>query len=66
LRWALYEAGKCGCRATSPDRDYYQTVKARLGGKRAALSVARKVLRRCYHTLRALDPDIVYTDPATT
>ncbi|MGH2654979.1 MAG: IS110 family transposase [Actinomycetota bacterium] len=65
LRWALYEAGKCGCRPTSPDRDYYTQVKARHGGKRAALSVGRKILRRCYHTLRSLDPAVVYTDPTT-
>jgi len=63
LRWALFEAGKCGCRATSPDRDYYTEVKARHGGKRAALSVARKILRRCYHTLRSLDPAVVYAEP---
>lgn len=63
LRWAVYEAGKCGCRATSPDYDYYQQVKARHGGKRAALSVARKILRRCYHTLRQLDPEEVYAIP---
>jgi transposase len=60
LRWAVYEAGKCGSRPTSPDYDYYQAVKDRHGGKRAALSVARKVLRRCYHTLRRLDPEQVY------
>jgi transposase len=63
LRWALYEAGKCGCRPTSPDRDYYAQVKGRHGGKRAALSVGRKILRRCYHTLRGLDPAVVYADP---
>lgn len=63
LRWAVYEAGKCGSRSTSPDRDYYQQVKARHDGKRAALSVARKVLRRCYHTLRNIDPEQVYTLP---
>jgi len=64
LRWALYEAGKCGARPTSPDYDYYQQVKARHGGKRAALSVARKILRRCYHTLRNLDPEQVYMTPS--
>jgi transposase len=64
LRWALYEAGKCGARPTSPDYAYYHQVKARHGGKRAALSVARKIVRRCYHTLRALDPEVVYADPA--
>lgn len=63
LRWAVYEAGKCGSRPTSPDYDYYHQVKARHGGKRAALSVARKVLRRCYHTLRQLDPEEVYRLP---
>lgn len=54
LRWALYEAGKCGARATSPDYDYYTAVKDRLGGNRAAMSVARKLARRSYHTLREL------------
>jgi transposase len=63
LRWAVYEAGKCGARPTSPDYDYYQQVKNRHGGKRAALSVARKVLRRCFHTLRQLDPEEVYALP---
>ncbi|MCA1706504.1 MAG: IS110 family transposase [Actinobacteria bacterium] len=63
LRWALYEAGKCGARATSPDYEYYRAVRERQGGKRAALSVARKILRRCYHTLRSLDSSEVYAVP---
>jgi transposase len=63
LRWAVYEAGKCASRSSSPDYDYYQQVRARHNGKRAALSVARKILRRCYHTLRNLDTDIVYSMP---
>ena len=54
LRWALFEAAKCAARASSPDHAYYLQVKQRLGGNRAALSVARKLARRCYHTLRAL------------
>ena len=54
LRWALYEAGRYGARANSPDHDYYTVVAARLGGQRAALSVARKMARRCHHRLRAL------------
>jgi transposase len=29
-------------------------------GKVAALSIARRLARRCYHTLRNLDPDLVY------
>jgi transposase len=54
LRWALFEAGKSAARTSSPDHDYYVAVRDRLGGKRPALSVARKLVRRCYHTLRAL------------
>jgi transposase len=54
LRWALYEAAKCAARPSSPDYAYYTQVKDRLGGNRAALSVARKITRRSYHILRAL------------
>lgn len=54
LRWALFEAAKCAARQGSPDYDYYQLVRDRLGGKRPALSVARKLVRRCYHALREL------------
>jgi transposase len=54
LRWALYEAALCACRATSPDHDYYLAAKQRLGGKEPVLSVARKLARWCHHTLRTL------------
>ena len=54
LRWALYEAARCSARTASPDHDYYRQVADRLGGQRAALSVARKLARRCHHRLRAL------------
>lgn len=54
LRWALFEAAKSAARATSPDHAYYVAVRDRLGGKRPALSVARKLVRRCHHTLREL------------
>jgi transposase len=54
LRWALYEAAKAASRDASPDHDYYDAVRERLGGKRPTLSVARKLVRRCHHTLRAL------------
>jgi transposase len=60
LRWALFEAGKCAARAGSPDYDYYQTVKRAHDGKLAAIAMARKIARRCYHTLRAMDPEEVY------
>jgi transposase len=54
LRWALFEAAKCAARASSPDHAYYLQVKQRLGGNRATLSVARKLTRRCHHTLAAI------------
>ncbi len=63
LRWALFEAAKAAARQTSPDHDYYDAVRDRLGGKRPALSVARKLVRRCFHTLRELG-DEAWLTPA--
>lgn len=40
--------------AGSPDHAYYEQAAARLGGNRACLAVARKLLKRSYHTLREL------------
>jgi transposase len=54
LRWALFEAAQCAARPGSPDYAYSRQVADRLGGNRAALSVARKIARRAHHTLRAL------------
>ena len=54
LRWALYEAAQAATRAGSPDRDYYLQAAARLGHNRACLALARKLLKRSYHTLREL------------
>ena len=54
LRWALFEAAMAATHQTSPDHDYYAATRDRLGGKRPGLSVARKLVRRCYHTLREL------------
>jgi transposase len=54
LRWALYEAAQVARRPGSPDRAYYQQAAARLGGNRACLALARKLLKRSYHTLREL------------
>jgi transposase len=55
LRWALYEAAQVARRGErSSDRDYYLEAKQRIGGNRACLSVARKLLKRSYHTLREL------------
>ncbi|MGH9259603.1 MAG: IS110 family transposase [Acidimicrobiales bacterium] len=63
LRWALYEAAKNSSHLRSPDHDYYAQLKARHDGKIAAISVARKLARRCYHVLRSVDPDQVYAIP---
>ena len=54
LRWALYEAAQVARRPGSPDRDYYLQTAELIGGNRACLAVARKLLKRCYHTLREL------------
>jgi transposase len=54
LRWALFEAAQVARRPRSPDRGYYDQAAARLGGNRACLSVARRLLKRCYHTLSEL------------
>jgi transposase len=54
LRWALYEAAQAASRTGSPDRDYYLQASARLGHNRACLALARKLLKRSYHTLREL------------
>ncbi len=54
LRWALYEAAQVARRPGSPDREYYTQTAERIGGNRACLAVARKMLKRSYHTLREL------------
>ena len=55
LRWALFEAAKCAARRGSPDHGYYCRLADRPGnGKNPTLAVERKLLRRCYHTLRDL------------
>ena len=54
LRWALFEAALCASRSGSPDRDYYRQTAERAGATSAGLAVARKLLKRSYHTLREL------------
>ena len=63
LRWAVFEAAQCAARPSSPDHAYYVQVKERLGANRAALTIARKLLRRAHHTLRELGEDAIA--PAT-
>jgi transposase len=62
LRWCLYEAGKTHARAGAPDHGYYAAVKDRKGGKRAALSEARKIVRRACHLLAELGDDAFATE----
>ena len=57
LRWAVYEAGKTHARASAPDHAYYAQVKDRKNSKRAALSEARKIIRRACHILNDLGDD---------
>jgi hypothetical protein len=52
LHWALFETAKCAVRRSSPAHDYLE-VRHRFGANRATMSVARKLARRCHHTLRA-------------
>jgi hypothetical protein len=37
-----------------PDHEYYLQNRERIGTNRAALSIARKLIRRAHHTLREL------------
>ena len=68
LRWALYEAAQASRRGgeRSPDRAYYLEVNERIGGNRACLALARKMLKRCYHTLRELGDDALAPPAAPT
>ena len=57
LRWAAFEAAKYAARRGSPDYAYYHKLAAKHdghNGKNPTLAVERKILRRCYHTLREL------------
>jgi len=57
LRWALYEADQSACKPKTPDHADYHQLKARgLSHTRATMSIARKLARRCYHSLRELGP----------
>jgi transposase len=57
LRWALFEAAQSACRSQSPDHADYLALKARgLSHTRATMTIARKLARRSFHTLRELGP----------
>jgi len=57
MRWSVYEAGKTRARAPAPDQACYAQVKDRIDGKRAALSEARKIIRKACHQLAELGDD---------
>jgi transposase len=59
LRWALYEAAQRARFPASPDRAYYEQLAARVGGNRACLALARKLLKRSYHLLKNLGDDAI-------
>jgi transposase len=63
LRWAAFEAAMVARRRGSPDHDYYAETKERIGANRAALSIARKLIRRAHHTLRELGEEAM-SEPA--
>ena len=64
--WAVFEAAQCACRKRSPDHDYWADTRARLDGKRATLTIARKLIRRAHHTLRELGDEALEPVPAGT
>jgi transposase len=55
LRWALVEAAQHAHRHSSPERALAEQVRARAGGGRAKLTVARKIARRAFYLLRQLE-----------
>lgn len=59
LRWAAFEAAKGAWRKNSPDHEYYLNNKERIGANRAALSIARKLIRWAHHTLRELGEEAI-------
>jgi transposase len=64
LRWALYESAQAACRPSSPDGSDYLALKARgLSHTSASITIARKLARRCFHTLHALGPEAL--EPVT-
>ena len=64
-RWALYEAAQSACLRTSPNHAAYVELKARgLSHTRTTLTIARRLARRCFHTLRELGPAALAPEPA--
>lgn len=52
---ALVEAAQPACRQTSPDHDLYRRRHGHAGANPATLTIARKIGKRAFHVLRALE-----------
>jgi transposase len=64
LRWALYESAQSACRSQSPDHTDYLALRERgLTHTRASLTIARKLARRTFHTLRGLGEEALAPVP---
>jgi transposase len=63
LRWALYEAAFQASKRQSPDRHDYLVLRERMSHVRATITIARKLARRSFHTLRELGPEAL--EPVT-
>lgn len=59
LRWALVEAAQHACRTNSPDHELYVRARGHAGANPATLTVARKIAKRAFHTLRELETQAV-------
>jgi len=55
LRWALVEAAVHSHRSTAPDVALYRATRERRSATVAKLTVARKIGKRVFHTLRELE-----------
>jgi transposase len=55
LRWALVEAAQHACRQRSPDHELYLRARGHAGANAATLTIARKIGKRAFHTLRELE-----------
>ena len=68
LRWLLFEAAKTSARDWAPTHAYYDAVRQRYDGNRAALSQSRRILRRAMHILTDLGDDAftITRQPATS
>jgi transposase len=64
LRWALYESAQSACRSQSPDHSDYLALRERgLTHTRASVTIARKLARRAFHTLRSLGEEAIAPAP---